>query len=67
MKTSDHTDTSVFSRVEILDTWNNTVTPVRDEFTVKPNGRYRLIADPPVSITLPGTPYLALRIRASHD
>lgn len=54
-------------RVEVLDTWNNTVTPVRDEFTVKPNGRYRLIADPPVSITLPGTPYLALRIRASHD
>jgi hypothetical protein len=49
--------------VEILDTWNMTTTPVPGEFTLKQkddttyqdaNGR---------SITLPGKPYLALRIK----
>jgi hypothetical protein len=50
-------------RVEILDTWNRTVTPVAGTFAPKPKGRY-VYADadsPPVK--LPGKPYQALRIR----
>jgi hypothetical protein len=49
---------------EILDTWNMTVKPVPGKFTIKPNGKYRLKADPPATIPLPGTPYLAIRLRA---
>jgi hypothetical protein len=49
---------------EILDTWNMTTTPVEGRFTLKPNGRYRLTADPPSAIKLPGTPYIAIRLRA---
>jgi hypothetical protein len=48
---------------DILDTWNMTAKPVAGTFTVKPNGRYRLSADPPDTIRLPGLPYLALRLR----
>jgi hypothetical protein len=49
---------------EVLDTWNMTVTPVPGRFTLKPSGRYRLTADPPATVKLPGTPYLAIRLRA---
>jgi hypothetical protein len=48
---------------DVLDTWNMTAKPVSGTFTVKPNGRYRLTADPPARITLPGTPYMAIRLR----
>jgi hypothetical protein len=48
---------------EILDTWNMTVKPVAGTFTLKPNGRYRLSADPLATIPLPGLPYLAIRLR----
>src|SRR5262249_55416562 len=48
---------------EILDTWNMTVKPVPGTFTLRPNGRYRLTADPPATIPLPGSPYLAVRLR----
>jgi hypothetical protein len=50
---------------EVLDTWNMTVTPVPGTFTLKQNGSYRLTADPPASIKLPGTPYTAVRLRAA--
>ena len=49
---------------EVLDTWNMTAKPVPDTFTLRPNGRYRLSADPPATIPLAGTPYLAIRLRA---
>jgi hypothetical protein len=49
---------------EVLDTWNMTVKPVPGSFTLRPNGRYRLTADPPATVPLPGTPYLAVRLRA---
>jgi Domain of unknown function (DUF5060)/Protein of unknown function (DUF4038)/Domain of unknown function (DUF5605) len=51
-------------KAEVLDTWNVTVTPVKGTFTLKPQGRYRMVADPPASIKLPGTPYMAIRLRA---
>jgi hypothetical protein len=50
---------------EVIDTWNMTVTPVPGTFTLRPNGRYRLTADPPAAIPLPGSPYLAVRLRAA--
>ncbi|QEL17949.1 DUF5060 domain-containing protein [Limnoglobus roseus] len=49
---------------EVLDTWNMTTTPVAGTITLKPKDNYRLTADPPTPIPLPGTPYLAVRLRA---
>jgi hypothetical protein len=48
---------------EVLDTWNMTVTPVPGTFTLKPKGAYRMAADPPATIPLPGSPYMAVRLR----
>ena len=31
---------------EVLDTWNMTVAPVHGSFTLKPQGRYRMVANP---------------------
>ena len=51
-------------RVEILDTWDMTVTPVEGEFTIRiVDGAYRMPGDGPGPIKLPGKPYMALRIR----
>jgi hypothetical protein len=49
-------------RVEVLDTWNMTVTPVAGTFAPKPKGRY-VYADDSPPVKLPGKPYQALRIR----
>jgi hypothetical protein len=50
---------------EVLDTWDMTTKAVPGRFTLKPNGKYRLTADPPATISLPGKPYLAIRLRAA--
>jgi hypothetical protein len=50
---------------EVLDTWDMTVKPVPGKFTLKPNGKYRLTADPGAAIALPGKPYLAIRLRTA--
>jgi hypothetical protein len=51
-------------RVEILDTWDMTVTPVEGEFTIRiVDGAYRMPGDGPGPIKLPGKQYMALRIR----
>jgi hypothetical protein len=50
-------------RVEVLDTWDMTVTPVDGVFRIKADGRYRYRADGPGPVKLPGKPYIALRIR----
>jgi hypothetical protein len=50
---------------EILDTWNMTVTPVAGNFTLKQKANgYRMAADPAATIRLPGTAYMAIRLRA---
>jgi hypothetical protein len=56
-------DESLRLTAEVLDTWNMTVKPVPGSFTLRPNGRYRLTADPPATVPLPGTPYIAIRLR----
>ena len=53
--------------VEILDTWNMTVTPVPGKFTVKKQGDYSYADEAGRSIELPGKPYLALRIKRVED
>jgi hypothetical protein len=49
-------------KVEILDTWDMTITPVEGTFEIKPKGNYLYASDSP-AIKLPGKPYMALRIR----
>ena len=49
--------------VEVLDTWNMTVTPVDGAFVVKKKTNYLFADERARVIPLPGKPYLALRIR----
>ena len=49
--------------VEILDTWNMTVTPVEGVFTIVTDETYRYHAEGRRRIPLPGLPFIALRIR----
>ncbi len=50
-------------KVEIIDTWNMTVTPVAGEFVTKKKGDYYFADATGRAVALPGRPYLALRIR----
>ncbi len=49
--------------VEILDTWNMTVTPVSGIFTLQKKDGYAYVDKDGRSIALPGKPYLAIRIQ----
>lgn len=49
--------------VEVLDTWNLTVTPVPGEFKIIVDATYRYHAEGLKKVKLPGNPYMALRIR----
>jgi hypothetical protein len=49
-------------RVEVLDTWDMTTTPVDGTFKIKAEGAYRYRAEGPNPVKLPGKPYMALRI-----
>jgi hypothetical protein len=51
------------ARAEIIDTWEMTITPVEDVFEVEPRDRYRCVNRGNRAISLPGRPYIALRIR----
>ena len=50
-------------RVEILDTWNMTVTPWPVVFETAAPGRYRIRDKEGRAVRLPDTPYLLLRIK----
>jgi hypothetical protein len=49
--------------VEVIDTWNMTITPVDGVFTLKRLDRYAFGDATGRAVPLPGRPYLALRIR----
>lgn len=49
--------------VELLDTWEMTVTPVDGEFVVKADTGYRYRSEGERAVKLPRKPYMALRIR----
>jgi hypothetical protein len=58
-------------QVDVIDTWNMTITPVPGAFVTKKRDAYVFEDADKKSVTLPGTPYLAVRIRridslASH-
>src|SRR5262249_48417113 len=50
-------------RLEVLDTWAMTVTPVPGTFELRPKDRYVYTCADRPKVPLPGTPYVALRIR----
>lgn len=49
-------------KVELIDTWNMTITPVSDIFQIKKLNRYLFIDKLQSSIKFPGRPYMAMRI-----
>ncbi len=53
--------------VEILDTWNMTVTPVEGVFELKKKDNYTFADKDGRSITLPGNPYMAIRIKRVQE
>jgi hypothetical protein len=50
-------------RVEVLDTWNMTVTPLDGVFVLKKKDNYSYVATGGRSVPLPGRPYQAIRIQ----
>jgi hypothetical protein len=50
-------------RVDVIDTWDMTITPVDGVFTLKRKDRYTFVDSNNREVTLPGKPYMALRIR----
>lgn len=54
-------------RVDVLDTWNMTVTPVPGMFTVVQQDAYFMADHEGRSVELPGRPYMALRIQRVRD
>jgi hypothetical protein len=50
-------------KVEVLDTWNMTVSPVEGMFEVKKKDDYSFADKGKQAVSLPGRPYIALRIR----
>lgn len=50
-------------RIDVIDTWSMTVTPVDGVFVAKKKDRYRYVERDGKSVPLPGKPYQAIRIR----
>lgn len=50
-------------KVDVLDTWNMTVTPVDGEFVTKKKDNYHFVDENRRAVALPGKPYIAVRIR----
>jgi hypothetical protein len=49
-------------KVEVIDTWNMTITPVAEVFEISKRDDYMYADKDGRSVTLPGRPYMALRI-----
>ncbi len=54
-------------QVDVLDTWNMTITPVPGEFVTRKEDAYYYVDEHARAVPLPGKPYLALRIRRVAD
>ncbi|MFT3870720.1 MAG: DUF5060 domain-containing protein [Nibricoccus sp.] len=50
-------------KIEVIDTWDMTITPVEGVFVAKKKDMYTFIEEKGRSVTLPGKPNIALRIR----
>jgi hypothetical protein len=49
--------------VEVIDTWNMTISPVASAFLLKKRDAYFFSDKDGGSVTLPGRPFFALRLR----
>lgn len=49
-------------RVEVIDTWNMTITPIESVFEIRKKDNYRFADKEGRSVPLPANPYIALRI-----
>ncbi|HEX3356121.1 MAG TPA: DUF5060 domain-containing protein [Tepidisphaeraceae bacterium] len=54
-------------KADILDTWNMTITPVDQTFTLKRHNQYTFRDQNDAKIPLPGKPWIALRIQRVPD
>ena len=50
-------------QIEVIDTWEMTITPVKGLYTVKKKDRYSFVERDGRTVPLPGKPAMALRIR----
>jgi hypothetical protein len=53
--------------VDVLDTWNMTITPIEEPFTVRRESQYVFVDKDGRSVDLPGKPWIALRITRVQD
>jgi hypothetical protein len=63
LPTARRDDPGMTLRVEVIDTWDMTVTPLDGTFTLRPKDRYTYVCPDRPRIKLPGKPYMALRLR----
>lgn len=49
-------------KAELIDSWNMTITPLAAPLVFQPDGRYHFVANGGQAITLPGRPWMALRL-----
>src|SRR5207245_10248143 len=49
-------------RIDVIDTWGMTVTPLDGTFTLRPADRYCFSCPDRPRVTLPGKPYMAIRL-----
>jgi hypothetical protein len=54
-------------KVDVLDSWDMTVTPVDGEFVAKKKDNYHFVDEKGRAVALPGKPYMAVRIRRMPD
>jgi hypothetical protein len=54
-------------RGEVIDTWAMTVTPLPGVFEARPSGKYVYTCVNHPTVSLPGRPYLALRLRKAAE
>jgi hypothetical protein len=50
-------------KVDVLDTWNMTITPLEGEFVTKKKDNYHFVDAKGRAVPLPGKPYIAVRMR----
>jgi hypothetical protein len=54
-------------RIDVIDTWGMTITPLDGTFTLRPGDRYTLTCPDRPRIALPGKPYMAVHLRRVPD
>jgi hypothetical protein len=50
-------------KLDVIDTWDMTITPIEGTFTLRPRDRYTDVCPERPRVTLPGKAYIAIRLR----